>query len=253
MSTDRQALLNLADALSEDIAQMPADELMREVAEDHGYANALADDFDRIVKPLLAQRPSWFGMLAQWISAQLAALLSPRGFAFASIAALCVLAAGALTGSPQIRERLTTELAAWTSGQKGGAGAASHEVHYEAPASPGVAAAPASPGVPAAPTVAAAPPATPPAAATPNVVAPAAVPYVQVLSTKSESDALSSYRVMQKKYSKNLGGREAVIRQSPRGYRAQVGPFANSDDAKGFCESLKTAGGDCFVITDAVP
>src|SRR3954467_13921178 len=45
---EREAMQNLADAFSEDILHAPAEHLLAEVAEDHGRADILARDFDRI-------------------------------------------------------------------------------------------------------------------------------------------------------------------------------------------------------------
>ncbi len=120
-----------------------------------------------------------------------------------------------------------------------------------APAAPARAArppAPASPGEPqqAAParsqTALAAPPPRPSAG---NYV-------VQLSAQKSEGDAQASFRAMQAKYPSVLGGRQAIIRrkeQAGKGvyFGAQVGPFAAREEAVQLCESLKSAGGSCFV------
>src|ERR1043166_1201187 len=45
---EREALQNLADAFSEDILHAPGEHLLAEAAEDHGSADILARDFDRI-------------------------------------------------------------------------------------------------------------------------------------------------------------------------------------------------------------
>ena len=49
-----------------------------------------------------------------------------------------------------------------------------------------------------------------------------------------------------------LGNRTALIRRVELGdrgtyYRAQVGPFANADQANVLCDKLKSAGGQCIV------
>jgi cell division septation protein DedD len=49
-----------------------------------------------------------------------------------------------------------------------------------------------------------------------------------------------------------LGSRQANIRRADLGdkgvyYRAQIGPFATSDQANAFCGDLKAAGGQCIV------
>jgi hypothetical protein len=75
---------------------------------------------------------------------------------------------------------------------------------------------------------------------------------VQVSSQKSEGDAQASFRTLQSRYSRVLGGREAMIRRVDLGdkgiyYRAQVGPFANAEQANALCNDLKAAGGACIV------
>jgi cell division septation protein DedD len=74
---------------------------------------------------------------------------------------------------------------------------------------------------------------------------------VQLSAQKSEAEAQASYRAMQAKYSV-LNGRQPLIRRKDQGekgvfYAAQVGPFGTKDDAAQFCDSLKSAGGSCFV------
>src|SRR5262245_8479723 len=50
MSTRPDALLNLADAMAEDILNRPDDEILREVEEDFGDPRALANKFDQILE-----------------------------------------------------------------------------------------------------------------------------------------------------------------------------------------------------------
>ena len=50
MSTKPDALLNLADAMAEDILNTPDDEVLREVEEDFGDRRALANKFDQILE-----------------------------------------------------------------------------------------------------------------------------------------------------------------------------------------------------------
>jgi SPOR domain len=74
---------------------------------------------------------------------------------------------------------------------------------------------------------------------------------VQLSAQKSEAEAQASYRAMQAKYSV-LNGRQPLIRRKDQGekgvfYAAQVGPFGTKDDAAQLCDSLKSAGGSCFV------
>jgi cell division septation protein DedD len=56
---------------------------------------------------------------------------------------------------------------------------------------------------------------------------------------------------MQSRYAV-LNGQHPLIRRKDQGdrgvfYAAQVGPFATKDEANQVCDSLKSAGGTCFV------
>ncbi len=74
---------------------------------------------------------------------------------------------------------------------------------------------------------------------------------VSVSSQQSEADAQNSYRMLQNKFPTQLGSRNPVIKKADLGskvvYRAMVGPFASSDEAKQFCVDYKAAGGQCFI------
>ena len=75
---------------------------------------------------------------------------------------------------------------------------------------------------------------------------------VQVSSQPSEAVAQSSFRALQSKFPSVLGSQTPVIKRADLGekgvvYRAMVGPFGSRDEAVQFCESLKSAGGQCFV------
>ena len=74
---------------------------------------------------------------------------------------------------------------------------------------------------------------------------------VQLSAQRSEAEAHASFRTMQVKYSV-LNGRQPLIRRKDQGergifYAAQVGPFGVKSDADQLCETLKSAGGRCFV------
>ena len=74
---------------------------------------------------------------------------------------------------------------------------------------------------------------------------------VQISAQKSEAEAQASLRAAQAKYSA-LSGQPPLIRRKDQGdrgifYAAQVGPFGSRDEAAQLCESLKSAGGNCFV------
>ncbi len=73
---------------------------------------------------------------------------------------------------------------------------------------------------------------------------------VQLSAQKTEAEAQSAFRAAQTKYSV-LGGHQPLIRKKDQGdrgvfYAAQVGPLAR-EEANQLCESLKSAGGNCFV------
>jgi hypothetical protein len=75
---------------------------------------------------------------------------------------------------------------------------------------------------------------------------------VQVLSQHNEEEVQSSFRALQAKYPKLLGGREPMVRRADLGakgvyYRAMVGPFVSAKEANELCSRLKAAGGTCIV------
>jgi hypothetical protein len=75
---------------------------------------------------------------------------------------------------------------------------------------------------------------------------------VQVSSERNEKEVQSSFRVLQAKYPKLLGGREPMVRRADLGakgiyYRAMVGPFVSAEQANELCSNLKAAGGNCIV------
>jgi hypothetical protein len=75
---------------------------------------------------------------------------------------------------------------------------------------------------------------------------------VQVSSQRDETEVQSSFRALQAKYPKLLGGREPMVRRADLGakgtyYRAMVGPFVSAEQASELCSNLKAAGGDCIV------
>jgi cell division septation protein DedD len=74
---------------------------------------------------------------------------------------------------------------------------------------------------------------------------------VQLSAARSEPEAQAAFRTMQAKYSV-LSGRQPLIRRKDQGergifYATQVGPFGLKGDADQLCETLKSAGGTCFV------
>jgi hypothetical protein len=74
---------------------------------------------------------------------------------------------------------------------------------------------------------------------------------VQVLSQRTEADALTAYSLLQQKFPSVLVGRSPTIRRADLGehgvfYRANVGPFS-AHEADEFCSRLKAAGGQCII------
>jgi cell division septation protein DedD len=72
------------------------------------------------------------------------------------------------------------------------------------------------------------------------------------LSQRNEEEVQSSFRALQAKYPKLLGGREPMVRRADLGakgvyYRAMVGPFVSAEQANELCSSLKAAGASCIV------
>jgi hypothetical protein len=75
---------------------------------------------------------------------------------------------------------------------------------------------------------------------------------VQVSSQKNEADAQASYRALQGKFPSVLGPHSSLVKRVDLGekgvyYRAFAGPFGSSEEAAQVCNSLKSAGGQCFV------
>jgi hypothetical protein len=98
------------------------------------------------------------------------------------------------------------------------------------------------------------------AATNPAQTEPAASPaasgsgsyLVQVSSQRNEADAQASFKALQGKFPAVLGSQTPVIKRADLGekgvyYRALVGPFGTSEEAAQFCNSLRSAGGQCFV------
>ena len=74
---------------------------------------------------------------------------------------------------------------------------------------------------------------------------------VQLSAQRSEAEAQAAFRTLQTKYAV-LSGRDPLIRRKDLGekgifFAAQVGPFGVKGDADQLCETLKAAGGACFV------
>ena len=74
---------------------------------------------------------------------------------------------------------------------------------------------------------------------------------VQISAQKTEAEAQAAFRAAQAKYSA-LAGQQPLIRKKDQGergvfYATQVGPFSGREEANQLCETLKGAGGSCFI------
>ena len=98
-----------------------------------------------------------------------------------------------------------------------------------------------------------------PAATAPSTSTPAATPtvtggthVVQVGAFRSNEEAMGMWKRMQGKLGDYLSGKSPDIEVADLGdkgvyHRLRVGPFSSSDDAKTYCEGLKSRGQDCLV------
>jgi len=140
------------------------------------------------------------------------------------------------------RRGLVTALALIGCAALGTAGAYAYRTYYLGPGSTQAAQSQAQPGqqaVRGAPTAAAA-----------NAAVGGYI--VQVAARRSKADAQASFRSLQSKFPRQLGGRTAIFQRADLGakgiyYRAMVGPFTSAGAADQFCGSLKAAGGECMV------
>jgi cell division septation protein DedD len=112
------------------------------------------------------------------------------------------------------------------------------------------------PAAPAAADAAAAPDQATVASAEPAAAPPAPAAgggfFVQLSSEGSMADAQSTYGRAQQKFPAVLGKLDPQIQQADLGakgvfYRVRVGPWGSRKEAVDLCESLKAAGGNCFV------
>ena len=140
------------------------------------------------------------------------------------------------------RRGLVTALALIGCAVVGTAGAYAYRTYYLGPGSTQTAQSQAQPGqqaVRVAPTAAAA-----------NAAVGGYI--VQVAARRSKADAQASFRSLQSKFPRQLGGRTAIFQRADLGakgiyYRAMVGPFTSAGAADQFCGSLKAAGGECII------
>ena len=74
---------------------------------------------------------------------------------------------------------------------------------------------------------------------------------VQLSAQKTEAEAQAAFRAAQAKYSA-LASQQPLICKKDQGergvfYATQVGPFSQREEANQLCETLKGAGGNCFI------
>jgi hypothetical protein len=75
---------------------------------------------------------------------------------------------------------------------------------------------------------------------------------VSITSQPTEAEAQESFRAMQRKHPDQLASRSPIIKKIEKkgggaAYRALVGPFASREEARQFCTSYSSAGGQCWV------
>ena len=106
--------------------------------------------------------------------------------------------------------------------------------------------------------VAAAPSAAAPVAAAPAVAAPAAASgkfRLQVAAVRSRQEADAIAAKLKKEYGRKLASRDPVIDEAAIGnmgtfYRVRVGPYADANEPRRLCVTLRSSGGyDCLVVT----
>jgi SPOR domain len=253
-SIRHDGLGRLADVMVEDIVETPRDELLAEVAEDYGNAQALSAEFDRLIMPILhkgmvgarsvaemdqqalpddARRISansrqvnfagqaWTLGLNAWLKALLQRVdsLIPGNFQMAAASLLAVvLVAG--TTFLIIKELSSNSVTEQLASSK----------------SP--------PTIPVSPQ-----PGTSDSAREEEArkAASAQAYYiVQVAEGRSEDEARANYRVLQAKFQSLLHDRTPIIRLDDHGsYLAAVGPFGTLEEAGAFCDTLKSSGAQC--------
>jgi hypothetical protein len=94
--------------------------------------------------------------------------------------------------------------------------------------------------------------AAPEAATPPSADAASGGYLVQLSAQRSMDQAQSAYAAAQGRFPSVLGSLSPQIQEANLGekgiyFRVRVGPWASRDEAIGVCESLKAAGGSCFV------
>jgi cell division protein FtsN len=96
------------------------------------------------------------------------------------------------------------------------------------------------------------PPSQAPAQAATSGSALAGSHVVQVGAFKSQEEADGAWSRLQGKLGDYLNGKSRDVERADLGdkgvfYRQRIGPFASADDARTYCEGLKTRGQDCLI------
>jgi len=253
---DDDALGRLAEVMVEDILETPRTELLAEVAEDHGDNQALSTNFDRLVRPAVrraemrsanvvrAEREKPRSVVSPieaigpqqssagrtlvstvigWLKAlQERALFSGSLFpgnvqvATASLLVVALIASAAFLIAKEFSAKtIMEETASSTSPSR-------LELTPE------------------------------PKRSAESVVSPGTY-MVEVGGGQSEEEARTNYRALQMKFPSILEARDPLIRPTERvgdgdgrHYVAAVGPFTTIEQARGLCDELKAAGGQCI-------
>lgn len=95
-------------------------------------------------------------------------------------------------------------------------------------------------------------PAAKPSASTSTVRAATGTHLVQVGAFRSDEEANAMWTRLEGKLGDYMSGKAPDIERADLGekgvyFRLRIGPFASADDAKTYCEGLKTRGQDCLV------
>ncbi|MFV0432250.1 MAG: SPOR domain-containing protein [Alphaproteobacteria bacterium] len=72
---------------------------------------------------------------------------------------------------------------------------------------------------------------------------------VQMSSVFSEKDAKAEWQRFSRRYGNIVTDQPALIVQAGNAFALRIGSFQSSRDAQSLCEHIKTAGGDCLIIS----
>lgn len=72
---------------------------------------------------------------------------------------------------------------------------------------------------------------------------------VQMSSVFSENDAKAEWQRFARRYGNMVSEQPALIVRAGNAFALRIGSFQSSHDAQNLCEKIKTAGGDCLIIS----